>query len=85
MALTTLCKVPAHTGIKENEEADQAAKESIDMLGVTTTRLLYTYYYLIIKRARNTKWQRKWENSSSNLNYIKPSIEEWESAYNSCR
>ena len=34
-----LCKVPAHIGIKGNEEADKAAKKVIDMPRMTTTRL----------------------------------------------
>ena len=37
----TLCKVPAHIGIKGNEEADKAAKQAIDMPEMTTTRLPY--------------------------------------------
>ena len=55
----TLCKVPAHTGIKGNEEADKAAKQAIDLQGMTTTRLPYTDYYLTIRRAINSKQQRE--------------------------
>ena len=49
------------------------------MPGMTTRRLPYTDYY--IRRARNFEW----ENSTSKQHYFKPRIEEWESAYNSCR
>ena len=42
----TLCKVPAHIGIKGNKEADIAAKQRIDMPGMTTIRLPYADYYL---------------------------------------
>ena len=34
-----LCKVPAHIGFKGNEEADKAAKQTIDMPVMTTARL----------------------------------------------
>ena len=54
----TLCKVPADIGIKGNEEADKAAKQAIDRPEVTTTILPYTDYYLTIRRAKNSKWQR---------------------------
>ena len=79
----TLCKVSAHMGIIKNEEADKATKQAIDMPRVTTTRIPYTDYYLTIRRARNSKWQREWENCSSKLHYIKPHIEEKESAIES--
>ena len=46
---------------------------------------LYTDYYLTIRRARNSKWQREWENGISKLHYIKQRVKERESAYNSCR
>ena len=36
----TLSIVPAHTGVKRNEEADKAARRAIDIPGMTTTRLL---------------------------------------------
>ena len=51
-----------------------------DLLGITITKLPYTDYYLFIRKSRNSKWQRKWENSIS-----KQHIEEWENAQNSCR
>ena len=56
----TLSKVPEYIGIKGNEETDKAAKRAIYMPGMTITRLPYTDYYLTIKRARNSKWQREW-------------------------
>ena len=31
----TLCKVPAHIGIKRSEEADRVEKQAIDMTGMT--------------------------------------------------
>ena len=65
----TLCKVPAHIGIKRNKEADGAAKQVIHMPKMTTTRLPYTDYYLTILRARNSKWQREWENRTNKLHY----------------
>ena len=43
------------------------------------------YLLQTIRRARNSVWQREWENSNSKLYYIKPHIEDWESAHNSCR
>ena len=49
----TICKVPAHIGIKRNEEAE-AAKQAIDIPGIIKTRLPHTHYYLIIRRARNS-------------------------------
>ena len=42
----TLCKVTAHIGVKRNEEADKAAKQTIDMPEMTITRLPYTDYLL---------------------------------------
>ena len=81
----TLCKVPTHIGIIGNEEGDKAAKQATDMPGMTTTRLPHTDYYLIIRRAGNSKWQMEWENSASKLYYIQLRIKKQESAHNSCR
>ena len=84
--LHNLTKVNNYKVFRFNENSYfYTAKQAIDLPGMTTTRLLYTDYYLTIRRARNSKWQREWENSTSKLHYIKPHIKEWESAYNSCR
>ena len=66
---TTLCKVPAHIVIKINEGADKAAKQAINMSEMNTTRLPHTDYYLTKKRARNSEWQREWENNTNKLQY----------------
>ena len=50
-----LCIVPAHIGITRNKEADRAAKQAINMPGITTTKLPHTDYYLTIRRARNSE------------------------------
>ena len=63
--LITLCKVPAHIRIKENEESNKAAKQAIDMPGVTTTKLPHTDYYLTMWRARNSEWQGEWEKNTT--------------------
>ena len=48
-------KFPVRIGIKENKEE---AKQALDMPGMTTTRLPHTDYYLTIRKARNSEWQR---------------------------
>ena len=53
------------------------------MSAMTTARLPYTEYYLPIMRGRNSKWQRKRENGTNKLHYIKPFIEEWKNTHNS--
>ena len=67
----TICKVPAHIGVKRNEEADKAEKQSIDMPGMITTSLSHSDYYQTIRRAVNSKWQRECESSTSKPHYIK--------------
>ena len=43
--------------MKENEEADRVAKQTIDM-----PKLPYSYYNLTIRRSRNSEWQN-WETA----------------------
>ena len=57
------------SSIKKNEEADKAEKQTIDIPGMTKTRQPYTDYYLTIRKARNSEWQREWKNSTIKLHY----------------
>ena len=50
-----MCKVHVHIGMMKNEEENKAAKQAIDMPGMTTRRLLYIDYYLAIRRAKNSE------------------------------
>ena len=50
------------------------------MSGMTTRRIPYTNCYFTIRWSRNSKWQRKLENSTNKIKYIKPRIEEWKIA-----
>ena len=43
-----LCQVSAHIQIEGNKEVDNSAKQAIDILGITTTKLPYTDDYFII-------------------------------------
>ena len=54
-----ICKTSVHIGIKGNEEVDKTAKQAIDMPEMNMTRLPHTDYYLTIRRARNSEWERK--------------------------
>ena len=42
--LNTFCKVHAHVRVERNKVADKAAKQAIDMPGMTTTKLPFTDY-----------------------------------------
>ena len=50
------------------KKADKSATQAKDMSGMTTTRLLYTDYYLTIRRVRNSEQQRKWKIVMENYN-----------------
>ena len=75
----------AYIGIKGNKEADKATKQTIGMPRITTTRLPYTEFYLIIRRARNSELQSEWKISTSKLHFIKFHIEVWENAHSNCK
>ena len=56
----------------DNNAADTAAKEVIDMPGENTSRLPYTGFFSAVRKAINSKWSKKCDKSTSKLNNIKP-------------
>ena len=80
--MISLCEVLACIGIKGNEEAHKAAKQAIDIPGMTMPRLPHTDFFLTIKTLSD---KGNGKTIISKLHHIKPHIKEWESAHNSCR
>ena len=72
------CRIPSHIGIRGNEAADMAAKESLDQ-DIIISQVPYTdlkshINFFFISR----KWQERWSSCRDNkLFQIKPILGEW--------
>ena len=79
------CWIPSHVGISGNEDADEAAKSSLN-LNAAKFRLPHTDFKPIINRHICNRWQASWNNAIYNkLFSIKPVIGESTLAYRSVR
>ena len=68
------CWIPAHVGIRGNEKADKAAKESLKLIQ-TNMKIPSSDFNPIIKNEIKKKWQTLWENTIDNkLHRIKPNL-----------
>ena len=83
----TICWVPGHANIPNNERADEEARNAITLDIMEENREIpRTDYYLYIKRAILSKWDEEWTNVQLNkLREIKPTIKQWPSSENRCR
>ena len=72
-----LCWIPSHIGIRGNEKADMAAKESLNH-HVFNMKVPYTDSKQYINTYIFTKWQELWNSCQNNKLYqIKPILREW--------
>ena len=72
-----LCWIPSHIGIRGNEAADMAAKESLDQ-DITASQVPYTDLKSHINHFISSKWQERWSSCRDNkLFQIKPTLGEW--------
>ena len=69
-----LCWIPSHVGIRGNEAADMAAKESLN-LNITDSQVPYTDLKCHINHFISNKWQERWSSCPDNkLFKIKPPL-----------
>ena len=78
-----ICWIPAHVGIKGNEEADRAAKEAIKEPRADTHTPARDYHPSLRKWITN-KWQRIWEiqPQTNKLRSIREKVTPWKSTTN---
>ena len=60
-----LCWIPSHIGIRGNEAADMAAKESLDQ-DITASQVPYTDLKSHINHFISSKWQERWSSCLDN-------------------
>ena len=80
-----LCWIPSHIGIRGNEAADMAAKESLN-LDITASQVPYTDLKCHINHFISNKWQERWSSCPDNkLFKIKPTLGEWPPGFRNSR
>ena len=79
------CWIPSHIGIRGNEAADMAAKESLSH-NITASQVPYTDLKPHINSFISDKWQERWSSCPDNkLFRIKPTLGEWPPGFRGSR
>ena len=79
------CWIPSHIGIRGNEAADVAAKESLDF-NITPSQVPYTDLKPHINSFIANKWQERWSSCPDNkLFKIKPTLGVWPPGFRNSR
>ena len=63
------CWVPAHVGIKGNEEADKTAKIALKMTEVLMVPFGKGEAKSLLKKEMNKKWQNRWDSDNKGRTY----------------
>ena len=79
------CWIPSHIGIRGNESADMAAKESL-IQDITAGQVPYIDLKPHINSFVSNKWQERWSSCPDNTLFkIKPTLGEWPSGFRNYR
>ena len=79
------CWIPSHIGIRGNEAADVAAKESLDF-NITASQVPFTDLKPHINSFIANKWQERWSSCPDNkLFKMKPTLGVWPSGFRNSR
>ena len=78
----TVCWVPAHIGIPQNERADEGARTAAEAdTIIRNNRVHYKNYYPVIRGEVRGEWARSWRGIANNkLRTIKDDVSEWSSS-----
>ena len=74
--------VPSHTGIRGNDQADKAARSTINLTTEKKFKIPYTDFKMKINKYILKQRQQRWNNNENNkLLEIKPTLGEWKQSF----
>ena len=77
-----ICWVPSHTGISGNDQADKAARSTINLTTEKKFKIPHTDFKMKINKYILQQRQQRWNNKENNkLLEIKPTLGEWKQSF----
>ena len=77
-----ICWVPIHTGISRNDQADKAARSTINLTTEKKFKIPQTDFKIKINKYILQQRQQRWNNNENNkLLEIKPTLGEWKQSF----